>query len=160
MNISGIKKMMSNRTELNFYRDDIVEAYQYWYSMDCSESAYIDILDMIMHKDNDFAMQLEMVFKSKVMLLILREILFIFKELMAMADFKAKFDEDVFVLSGATLRKILKRTADFSISNYMALHRDCEKKWNFHNAFFFAGTIATTIGVFLELFQCFIKIKK
>ena len=139
---------MSNETELNFYRDDVVEAYQYWHSMDCSESAYIDIMDMLMHKGDDFGKQHENVFKSNVMILILLENLFPFKDLMWKAKFKAKFDEDDFTLSGATLRTILKRTADFSISNYMALHRDCEKKWNFHNAFFFAGTIATTIGLF------------
>ena len=35
---------------------------------------------------------------------------------------------------------------NFSISNYVALQSDCEKKWNFHNSFFFSGTLATTIG--------------
>ena len=60
--------MMSNQTELDYYRDDIIEAYQYWHSMECSESAYIDVLDMIMHKDTDFAHQLELVFKSIVMI--------------------------------------------------------------------------------------------
>ena len=79
MNISGIEKMMSNQTELNFYRDDIVEAYQYWHSMDCSESAYGDIMDMIYHKEIDFRMELEMVFKSNVMVLILLEILFFWR---------------------------------------------------------------------------------
>ena len=58
--------MMSNETELAYYRGDIIEAYQYWHSTDCAENAYIDILDMIMHKDPDFRMQLEMVFKSIV----------------------------------------------------------------------------------------------
>ena len=69
-----------------------------------------------------------------------------------MADFRDKFDEEVIKLSGSTLRRLLKRTADFSISNYVALQSDCEKKWNFHNSFFFSGTLATTIGQRLKIF--------
>ena len=60
-----------------------------------------------------------------------------------MADFREKFDEEIIILKGSTLRKLLKRTADFSISNYMALQNDCEKKWNFHNSFFFSGTLGS-----------------
>jgi len=30
--------------------------------------------------------------------------------------------------------------------NLNRLQTDCHEKWNYHNAFFFAGTLATTIG--------------
>ena len=30
--------------------------------------------------------------------------------------------------------------------NAETLKRKCHMKWNFHSAFFFAGTVATTIG--------------
>ena len=39
----------------------------------------------------------------------------IFLVLLKMADFRDKFDEEVIKLSGSTLRRLLKRTADFSL---------------------------------------------
>ena len=62
----------------------------------------------------------------------------------------------------------MKKTAHFGVNNYLRksfrlncstiffdqseawnlnrLQTDCHEKWNYHNAFFFAGTLATTIG--------------
>ena len=56
------------------------------------------------------------------------------------------FDSETLVLSGSTMRSVIERTAQFSINNYLALSSDCTDNWNFHNSFFFAGTVATTIG--------------
>ena len=72
------------------------------------------------------------------------------------------------IISGKTLRMIMKKTAHFGVNNYLRksfrlncstfffdqseawnlnrLQTDCHEKWNYHNAFFFAGTLATTIG--------------
>ena len=56
------------------------------------------------------------------------------------------FDAETLVLHGKTMRSVIERTAQFSINNYLALSSDCTNNWNFHNSFFFAGTVATTIG--------------
>ena len=32
------------------------------------------------------------------------------------------------------------------VKHYYNLEKACEKQWNYHSAFFFAGTVATTIG--------------
>ena len=82
------------------------------------------------------------------------------------------FDFEEITLNGAELRKLLRETTRFGIDNYQKLEKDCvkaqdktplmaplshtwplvaalgyqNKNWNYHNAFFFAGTLATTIG--------------
>ena len=56
------------------------------------------------------------------------------------------FESETLVLSGSTMRSVMERTAQFSINNYLTLSRDCTDNWDFHNSFFFAGTVATTIG--------------
>ena len=40
----------------------------------------------------------------------------------------------------------MDETAQFVVNNIVHLKEDCTDNWNFHNAFFFAGTVATTIG--------------
>ena len=45
-------------------------------------------------------------------------------------------------------RKIMRKAANVAVNNYARLETDCKKQWNFHNSFFFAGTLATTIGIF------------
>ena len=56
------------------------------------------------------------------------------------------FNDEILRIKGETVRRVMERTAQFGINNYLALQRDCTDNWNFHNAFFFAGTVATTIG--------------
>ena len=43
----------------------------------------------------------------------------------------------------------MRKAANVAVNNYARLETDCKKQWNFHNSFFFAGTLATTIGTFL-----------
>ena len=57
-----------------------------------------------------------------------------------------KFDEETIVLKGKVLRKMLRNVADFSVSNYLNLRFECEDKWNYHDAFFFAGTLGKKTG--------------
>ena len=47
---------------------------------------------------------------------------------------------------GLIVKDVLERTAKFGVENYLALQERCTNNWNFHNSFFFAGTVATTIG--------------
>jgi len=47
-------------------------------------------------------------------------------------------------------RKIMRKAANVAVNNYARLETDCKKQWNFHNSFFFAGTLATTIGIFYK----------
>ena len=42
----------------------------------------------------------------------------------------------------------MRKAANVAVNNYARLETDCKKQWNFHNSFFFAGTLATTIGIF------------
>jgi len=58
-----------------------------------------------------------------------------------MTDLQGKFDDETITISGYTFRKLLKRSADFGITNYMALQTDCTTEWDYHNAFFFSGTL-------------------
>ena len=45
----------------------------------------------------------------------------------------------------------MRKAANVAVNNYARLETDCKKQWNFHNSFFFAGTLATTIGSFSKL---------
>ena len=47
----------------------------------------------------------------------------------------------------------MRKAANVAVNNYARLETDCKKQWNFHNSFFFAGTLATTIGSFSKDFQ-------
>jgi len=50
------------------------------------------------------------------------------------------FNEESLQISGKTMRKVIQRTAQFGIHNFLALQTECTNNWNFHNSFFFAGT--------------------
>ena len=67
-------------------------------------------------------------------------------EIQELAQMESNFDDEVITMSGRVLRKIMKETAHFGVNNYVKLESDCHDKWNYHNSFFFAGTLATTIG--------------
>lgn len=67
-------------------------------------------------------------------------------QIQALAEMEPEFDNETIIISGKTLRMIMKKTAHFGVNNYLRLQTDCHEKWNYHNAFFFAGTLATTIG--------------
>ncbi|CAG5079392.1 Oidioi.mRNA.OKI2018_I69.PAR.g9243.t1.cds [Oikopleura dioica] len=56
------------------------------------------------------------------------------------------FDLEEITLTGKALRAIMQKTAQFGVNNYLSLNKDCHERWNYHNAFFFAGTLASTIG--------------
>lgn len=63
-----------------------------------------------------------------------------------LAQMEDNFDDEVITMTGGVLREIMKKTAHFGVNNYVKLESDCHDKWNYHNSFFFAGTLATTIG--------------
>ncbi|CBY08551.1 unnamed protein product [Oikopleura dioica] len=62
------------------------------------------------------------------------------------SDQKSNFDEETIVLKGFVLRDLMQKSTKMVIRKYTELETACEVKWNFHNALFFAGTVATTIG--------------
>ena len=41
---------------------------------------------------------------------------------------------------------MLSDNANFAIEQFILLSENCKEKWGFHDALFFAGTLATTIG--------------
>ena len=57
----------------------------------------------------------------------------------------AHFADETLLMNGASFRRVIERVSEFVINNYVNFYM-CDLKWNFHDAFFFAGTIATTIG--------------
>ena len=61
----------------------------------------------------------------------------------------AKFDDEMINIKGRVLRDILRRVADFSATNYLNLRVECEPKWSFNDAFFFAGTIGDIVPITL-----------
>ena len=69
------------------------------------------------------------------------------------------FNDETLIIRGETVRYVMERTAQFGINNYLALQRDCTQHWNFHNAFFFAGTVATTIGLKILTLNLFVTTK-
>ena len=69
------------------------------------------------------------------------------------------FNDETLIIRGETVRYVMERTAQFGINNYLALQRDCTQHWNFHNAFFFAGTVATTIGLLFYKFGLKLSLK-
>ena len=66
-------------------------------------------------------------------------------ELFKMAEF-GKFNEEMFTISGLTFRRLVKAAVEIVVENYYSLEESCSPSWNYHSAFFFAGTVATTIG--------------
>ena len=67
-------------------------------------------------------------------------------EIQKLANMGRNFDDEIITMTGRVLRKIMKDTAHFGVNNYVKLDSVCHHKWNYHNSFFFAGTLATTIG--------------
>ena len=76
----------------------------------------------------------------------MREFTLIWSQIQESSTLRGKFNEENIVISGLHLRRVMKQSAKFGIENYQRLQQQCVKNWNYHNAFFFAGTLATTIG--------------
>ena len=70
-------------------------------------------------------------------------------ELQQLSGIQGKFDDETIQIKGKVLRRILRRVADFSVSNYLNFF-DCEPKWSFQDAFFFAGTIGRWLALVFE----------
>lgn len=65
----------------------------------------------------------------------------LFQDILDRADLQTNFDEEILTLNGKTFRSLMEQTGKIVTQNYMVLQRECELKWNYHSAFFFAGTV-------------------
>ena len=74
----------------------------------------------------------------------MREFTLIWSQIQESSTLRGKFNEENIIISGLNLRRVMKQSAKFGIENYQRLQQQCVKNWNYHNAFFFAGTLATT----------------
>ena len=56
------------------------------------------------------------------------------------SNISGNFDEEIINLNGITFRDLMEEGALLVIKNIDTLKAACQLKWNFHSAFFFAGT--------------------
>lgn len=129
----GISDWSANDTAMNSIadkdvRENITNLIMNWYKANCSQETEDDAWTAI--QDNET---------------LVMEYIKTWKAIAAPVLAKS-FNDETLIIRGETVRYVMERTAQFGINNYLALQRDCTQHWNFHNAFFFAGTVATTIG--------------
>ncbi|CAG5108657.1 Oidioi.mRNA.OKI2018_I69.chr1.g3896.t1.cds [Oikopleura dioica] len=124
----GIDQWNKNETLSNNTSEVIKKLIMEWKSYDCSQEREDNAWKTIQNN------------KTQV-----QEYIKVWKAIAAPVLAKS-FNDELLSIKGETVRKVMERTAQFGINNYLALKKDCTDHWNFHNAFFFAGTVATTIG--------------
>ncbi|CBY08105.1 unnamed protein product [Oikopleura dioica] len=107
----------------------IMSFFYKWRISNCSRELEAPIWDAVQKETPEFINQYVKVWKKV-------------SELKLAED----FDHEILIVSGKTMRKVIQRTAQFGINNFLALKTDCTDNWSFHSSFFFAGTVATTIG--------------
>ena len=59
---------------------------------------------------------------------------------------KTSFSAETITVKGEIITNVLSRGASFAIEKFMLLSEKCKKQWSYHDALFFAGTLATTVG--------------
>ena len=64
-----------------------------------------------------------------------------YSHLLELADLARRFDDEKIDMSGLTFRTLMEESATLVIANYVTIQEHCENQWNFHSAFFFAGTV-------------------
>ncbi|CAG5105386.1 Oidioi.mRNA.OKI2018_I69.chr1.g2085.t1.cds [Oikopleura dioica] len=114
------------------HKEQVTELFTMWAEDDCSEERYTHVLARLTKEaENNTAFQDEF-----------REV---YGELIKFAGFES-FDEEHLNITGAVFRNLMSRGVGIVTENYFTLIESCAEKWTFHSAFFFAGTVATTIG--------------
>ncbi|CBY34429.1 unnamed protein product [Oikopleura dioica] len=114
------------------HKDQVTELFKLWAEDDCSEEQYSYVLAQLTSESmNDTTFKVEF---SEV-----------YGELIKFAGFES-FDDEHFNITGAVFRNLMSRGVGIVTENYFTLIESCAEKWTFHSAFFFAGTVATTIG--------------
>jgi len=124
----GIAKWSKNETASGETRELIKELILKWHEAGCSQDKE-DHAWKVIQKNDTLVVEYIKTWKA-----------------IAAPVLAKSFNDETLIIRGETVRYVMERTAQFGINNYLALQRDCTQHWNFHNAFFFAGTVATTIG--------------
>ena len=95
----------------------IFNLFDNWESTNCSAEGYEELvrgLEKLGIDENDSIGKIFVILWSKIQVL---------------ADMHQKFDTEVLILTGATIRKLLSQSATMGIENFQTLESSCIKVW-------------------------------
>ena len=115
------------------------ELFKYWANTNCSQNGFETIGRKLA---NQFAQNSQ----SKVSRAMAYEFESFYDRVVVASNVAVNFNSEIITLTGTTFRDLMEEGSQLVIQNMDTIKEACLLKWDFHSAFFFAGTVATTIG--------------